>query len=185
MSICLSIDRSINHVCAVDWCTEQSPGECKLEWIQLKAEYSAGMLVKVTNGMPTRKVTESNSCPLGWKIWSPQNKADMIAVRKSTSLPADPHAVVDVIRKSNNHCTGCVGLPMNSGVSQMSSWQTLDGSAWWLSDIKHEYPNGKYGKYCYLQLKSVTTDGDITFADGKPITLVSLSCLVASFGPQT
>ena len=146
------------------FCDKGSPNECRAEAVVLKGSYSAGKLLKITNGLKISKSTDSNSCPKGWKLWSPQNQQDWQTVKDSTTIPAAPHLIVDVTRASNG-CGGCTKYPMNSGVTQQSTWKTSDGSPWWLRDTKYNEPNGDYIANCYLSIISVKAD-DITFNDG-------------------
>lgn len=151
-----------------DWCSEGSPQNCKLEWIELKGTYSASMLVKISGGLETQKSSLANSCPLGWKIFSPQSKQDWITVGKSTSLPRDPHTIVDVTRKVDG-CSKCTDYAMNSKVQQQSTWRTIDGTPWWLRDTKYIQPSGNYIARCYLNIQAVSAAGEIQFNDCKTV----------------
>ena len=148
-------------------CDPDSPATCRIETVVLRGPYSAGKLVKVTNGLKISKSTQKNSCPKGWKLWSPRSKQDWTTVLGSTTgkIPAAPHLIVDVTRATNG-CGGCTKYPMKSGVPQQSSWVTSDGSPWWLRDTKYNEPNGDYHANCYLHVYS-TKPGDVKFNDGK------------------
>ena len=117
----------------------------------------------MTNGLKISKSTDKNSCPKGWKLWSPQNKQDWKTAIASTKLPAAPHLIVDVTRPSNG-CGGCTKYAMNSGVDPQSSWVTSDGSPWWLRDTKYNEPNGDYKANCYMEIQNVHPD-NVEFND--------------------
>ena len=95
----------------------------------------------VSNGLRVKKSTDPNSCPSGWKIWSPRNKNDWIIVynalgRNKGNYPFKPYLLIDITRNQNG-CGGCTSHAMKSGVTQQSSWGTSDGSAWWLRDTTY------------------------------------------------
>ena len=140
-------------------CASGSPKNCKVEHVQVTG-YSAGGLVKVTSGKKVKKSTEANSCPTGWKIWSPRNKNDWTLVYNALgknihNYPRGPHLIVDVTRDANG-CGGCGDYAMKSGVSEQSTWRTTDGSDWWLRDTKYHEPSGDYDANCYLGVEHVT-----------------------------
>ena len=156
----------LQHCTAIGaYCRAGSPSNCQITAIPLTNAYSAGKLVQVTNGLKISKSTQTNSCPNGWKLWSPQSKEDWKTAIASTKtkLPAAPHLIVDVTRPLNG-CGGCTRYAMKSGVPQQSSWVTEDGSPWWLRDSKYNEPNGDYKANCYLSISSAKPD-DITFND--------------------
>ena len=146
------------------YCRDGSDASCRVAPVVLKGMYSAGKLVKVTNGIKTSKSTMKNSCPSGWKLWSPQSKQDWTTVLASTKLPSAPHLIVDITRPSNG-CGGCTKYAMKSDSPQQSSWVTEDGSPWWLRDTKYKEPNGDYKANCYLFIYS-SNPGDVKFNDG-------------------
>ena len=150
-------------------CRNGSPANCEIEIVSVK-RYSTGSLVKVINGTEVRKSTEQSSCPAGWKIWSPHNKADWTAVyealgKKTKNYPQKPGLIVDVTREYNG-CGGCSNFPMNSRVVQQSSWKTTDGSAWWLRDTAYKEPRGSYIENCYLHVKDANPN-NVQFKHGK------------------
>ena len=125
--------------------------------------------MKISNGLRVKKSTEQNSCPVGWKIWAPRNKADWTSVYNAlghniNNYPKKPHLLVDVTRNSNG-CGGCTKFAMKSRVKQQRSWRTEDGSAWWLRDTKYNEPNGDYKPNCYLHVYDVNPD-NVRFNDG-------------------
>ena len=125
--------------------------------------------MKISNGLRVKKSTEQNSCPVGWKIWAPRNKADWTSVYNAlghniNNYPRKPHLLVDVTRGANG-CGGCTKFAMKSGVKQQSSWRTEDGSAWWLRDTKYNEPNGDYQANCYLHVYDVDPN-NVRFNDG-------------------
>ena len=161
----LTCARVVNHHAAsgTDPCEAYSDARCRVEPIVLKGQYSAGQLVKVTHGLRASNSTSNNSCPTGWKLWSPRSKEDWQTAIASTTLPAAPFLLVDVTRSSDG-CGGCTDHAMKSGVAQQSSWVTSDGSPWWLRDTKYTEPNGDYKANCYLEIKSTNPD-DLEFND--------------------
>ena len=149
-------------------CAAGSPSSCKVTNVPVSG-YSAGDLIRVSNGLKVSKSTEKNSCPSEWKIWSPRNKNDWTLVynalgKKTSNYPAKPHLIVDVTRSANG-CGGCKEYAMKSTVSQQSSWKTSDGSAWWLRDTKYSEPNGDYHANCFLWITKVDPN-DVQFNDG-------------------
>ena len=115
--------------------------------------------MRITNGLEVSKSIQPNSCPSGWKIWSPRNKNDWALVynalgKSIDNYPRKPLLIVDVTRNANG-CGGCKNYPMNSNAPQQSSWKTKDGSAWWLRDTKFNQPDGDYKANCYLSIDNV------------------------------
>merc|ERR1712187_1030275 len=87
------------------------------------------------------------------------------AMKKNiANYPRKPHLIVDVTRPANG-CGGCTKYAMKSGVSQQGSWQTTDGSNWWLRDGKYNEPNGDYHANCYLHVYDVNPN-NVRFNDG-------------------
>merc|ERR1712187_525840 len=153
---------------ATDICGPSSPSNCKVTKLDVPG-YSAGLVVRVDNGRAVRRSTEKHSCPKGFKIWSPRNKNDFTAVynamkKNIANYPRKPHLIVDVTRPANG-CGGCTKYAMKSGVSQQGSWQTTDGSNWWLRDAKYNEPNGDYHANCYLHIYDVNPN-NVRFNDG-------------------
>merc|ERR1711959_381048 len=149
-------------------CRSGSPSNCKVSNLNVKG-YSPGGLVRIHNGRRVRKSTETDSCPNGWKVWSPRNKNDWTLVynkmgKNINNYPKKPHFIVDVTRPANG-CGGCTKYAMKSGVGQQGSWRTKDGSAWWLRDSKYNEPNGDYHANCYLHVYDVNPN-NVRFNDG-------------------
>ena len=160
-------DNSPCNMLGAPKCLKGSPKTCKVQTIAVR-NYSPGGLIKITNGLKVSKISEQNSCPIGWKIWSPRNKADWTAVYRALgsnirNYPRKPHLIVDVTRNANG-CGGCTKFGMNSGVKQQSSWKTSDDSAWWLRDTKYNEPNGDYRPNCYMTVNNVDPN-DVRFND--------------------
>jgi len=134
-----------------------SPAGCQCELVELQGDYSAGHIVRCDNCLDVHRSTEQNSCPSGWKIFSPRDKEDYDTIRASVDMSRhsgtlhQPNLIVDVTR-SENGCGGCTGAAMNSNVEAQSSWRTSDGSPWWLRDEAFGEPNGDYHANCYLWL---------------------------------
>merc|ERR1712110_922944 len=149
-------------------CATGSPGNCKITVI-LQKGYSPGPLIRVFNGIKVKKSTEKDSCPTGWKIWSPRNKKDWTLVynvmgKNIKNYPQKPHLLVDVTRPANS-CGGCTKYAMKSSSAYQASWKTKDGSAWWLRDAKYNEPNGDYHANCYLHVYDVNPN-NVRFNDG-------------------
>merc|ERR1712019_326023 len=149
-------------------CRAGSPSNCKTSTIKVPG-YSAGNLLRVHNGRRVRKSTETDSCPTGYKIWSPRNKADRTRMynalgKNIKNYPKKPHFIVDVTRPANG-CGGCTKYAMKSSTAQQGSWRTKDGSAWWLRDAKYNEPNGDYHANCYLHIYDVNPN-NVRFNDG-------------------
>ena len=126
--------------------------------------------MRISNGLKVSKSTDKNSCPSGWKIWSPRNKNDWTIVynamgKNLKNYPQKPHLIVDVTRPADK-CGGCTGSAMKSTTPQQRSWTTTDGSAWWLRDSRFNEPNGDYQANCYLQLYDVNPN-NVGFNDYK------------------
>merc|ERR1711907_205909 len=131
--------------------------------------YSPGGLLLVTNGHLVHRSTETNSCPDGWKIFSPRNKQDWETVASAVTINQlkSPYAIVDITSPNNGCGEGCTAHPMNSDNSiQGNYWKTRDGSKWWLRSTKYGEPNGDYTANCYMQLHSIDDPNAITFNDG-------------------
>merc|ERR1712032_1570772 len=148
-------------------CASGSSGSCKITPLKTPG-YSAGLVVRVSNGIRVRKSTEKNSCPDGFKIWSPRNKNDWIKVynamgKNINNYPKKPHLIVDVTRPANS-CGGCTKYAMKSTTAQQGSWRTKDGSPWWLRDTKYNEPNGDYHANCYLHVYDVNPN-NVKFND--------------------
>merc|ERR1719271_881759 len=149
-------------------CAAGSASSCKVTTIKTP-KYSAGnTILKVTGGRRVKKSTDKNSCPTGYKIWSPRNKNDWTivynAMKKSyNNYPRKPHLIIDVTRAANK-CGGCNKYAMKSGVSQQAAWKTSDGSKWWLRDARYNEPNGDYHANCYLHVSNVNPN-DVRFND--------------------
>jgi hypothetical protein len=144
---------------------EGSPKSCKCERITMNGYYSAGPIVKCTDCLDVRKSTQTNSCPAGTKIFSPQTKGDWKTFIDSAEPLKAPHFIIDVTRPQNG-CAGCTRYPMNSGERRQKSWVTSDGSPWWLRDTKYDQPSGDYRANCYMALRTpLTNPNHVTFND--------------------
>merc|ERR1712187_610447 len=149
-------------------CGPGSPSNCKISQISVPG-YSPGQLVRVDNGRRVRRSTEADSCPTGWKIWSPRNKNDWTIVynalgKNIARYPRTHHLLVDVTRPANG-CGGCTRYPMRYATAQQRSWRTTDGSQWWLRDSRYNEPNGDYHANCYLHIYDVNPN-NVRFNDG-------------------
>ena len=119
-----------------------------------------GGLLQITNGLKVSQSNHKDSCPAGWKIWSPRNKQDWTAVYNAMgnnikNYPRAPNLIVDVTSGASG-CGGCKYYAMRSNVSEQGSWwKTSDGSPWWLRDTPFGEPNGDYWANRYLGISGV------------------------------
>lgn len=141
-------------------CKDGSPDGCACELLDVQG-YSAGVVVRCENGLMVSKSTDTDSCPIGFKIFSPQDRADvdLLAPYMTRHTPEgrkvhSPHLLVDVTRPEDG-CGGCTGAAMNSNTPAQASWRTQDGSPWWLADAPFGEPNGDYHANCYLYIHEV------------------------------
>jgi len=144
-----------------------SPRGTKCARVALNGAYSAGGLVKITNGWDARRSNDRNSCPDGTKLWAPRNKADWRTFLGSAGPLRAPHWIVDVTRPQNG-CGGCTGNAMNSQNKNQRTWKTSDGSPWWLRSSRLSEPNGDYHANCYLDLwhGKPRNENYVSFNDG-------------------
>ena len=149
-------------------CGECSPVDCTASIVPSTAGYSAGPLVLIENGRDVHKSSEMNSCPNGYKIWSPRNKNDWTVVWRAMkasfdNYPRNPSLIIDVTNPVNSAAPYGV---MKSGQG-MQTWQTTDGSDWWLRDERHISHSHNYLGYflgrwsssytpnCYMNITQV------------------------------
>ena len=121
--------------------------------------YSAGKVVRVSHGLSVSKRTDINSCPDGYKIWSPRNKNDWEIVwealgKNAANFPKKNHVIIDVTKPNDNACSACTGA-MKSSNPKQNEWRTSDGSAWWLRDTAHANPLSSYTADCYMAVQNV------------------------------
>ena len=150
-------------------CRNGSPAGCKVKALSTPG-YSAGAVVRVWNGLPVSKKTDENSCPEGYKIWSPRNKNDWEIVWRAlgknvANYPNKNHVIVDVTKPRDNACVECAG-PMKSGNPKQNEWRTSDGSAWWLRDTPYNYKMSSYKTDCYIGLQKLNPD-DVQFGSAQ------------------
>jgi hypothetical protein len=142
-----------------------SPRSCKCRRVVINGHYSAGAVVKCTNGRTVRRADERNSCPQGTKIFAPATRADWKSFLDSAKPLRAPHWIIDVTRPQNG-CGGCTRSPMNSRNSRQKSWQTTDGAPWWLRSTRYNEPNGDYTANCFMDLwRTPPNENSITFND--------------------
>ena len=152
---------SRNHARIVGTCGPESPANCIATDINART-YSAGHLVRVTNGIRVSRVDQKNSCPIGYKIWSPRSRHDWSAVYNALgqnirNYPRQPHLIVDVTRALDK-CDTCDTTAMKSSAAHTSWWRTSDGSPWWLRDSVFPQPSDEYRANCYLSVYDVYPD---------------------------
>jgi len=145
-----------------------SPKGAKCRRVMLNGYYSAGGLVKCTNGFDVYKSLQKNSCPRGTKIFSPMTRNDWRTFLASADDLRAPNWIIDVTRPANS-CGGCTGNPMNSKNRNQKSWKTSDGSPWWLRSTQFSEPNGDYSANCYLDLwhGKPRNENSVSFNDGR------------------
>ena len=119
MYVCLS--DSIRNQPAVK-CAAGSPQDCAASVLSVPGYSAGGTLMRISNGLKVSKSTEQNSCPSGWKIWSPRNKNDWTLVynalgQDTANYPKSPILIVDVTRNANG-CGWCTDYAMNSKVEE-------------------------------------------------------------------
>ena len=104
--------------------------------------------------MEVSRSTDKNSCPPGYKIWSPRNKMDwqIVYIALGKDLSNYPNnTIVDVTHPYDNYCPGCKDNAMKSTNANIGTlWRTSDGSDWWLRDTKFREPSGDYSSNCYI-----------------------------------
>ena len=121
--------------------------------------YSTGQVLRVSNGLRVRKAGQKNSCPAGYKIWSPRSKEDWIIVfnalgQNIDNYPRKPDLIVDVTRPLDK-CNGCDTNAMKSTAAHEDWWTTSDDSPWWLRDSVFHEPSDGYRANCYLSVYDV------------------------------
>merc|ERR1712032_438412 len=150
-------------------CSSGSPSNCKLQHVKAPG-YSAGTVFKVTGGRRIRRSTDKDSCPAGFKLWSPRNKNDWTIIfnamgKNIKNYPRKPHLLIDITKSSNGNNAAGRNYVMKSSVAQQKPWKTKDDSAWWLRDAKYNEPNGDYHANCYLHIYDVNPN-NVRFNDG-------------------
>ena len=154
--------RKCTHI--IGTCGPGSPSDCvanPVRGTELK-KYSAGRLVMIKNGLQVNKVNQQNSCPIGYKIWSPRSKNDWLAVYNALGqsidrYPQKPNLIVDVSRALDK-CDTCDTTVMRGTVVHENWWRTTDGSPWWLRDSIFEQPSDQYRANCFLSVYDVQPD---------------------------
>lgn len=144
-----------------------SPRSCKCSKVDLTGRYSPGTLIKCLECTEVRKTTQKNSCPTGFKLFSPRSRQDWKTFLSSTGPLRAPNFIIDVTRPSNG-CGGCTGHAMRSTQPQQATWRTSDRSSWWLRSTPYSEPNGDYHANCYMDLWRTphNTENNIQFNDG-------------------
>jgi hypothetical protein len=139
----------------------------------MTGSYSPGDLVKCGSPdapcLDVYRSHDTNSCPVGTKLWSPRSRLDWDTVLASTfeqgahdpasanTHPRSPDFIFDVTRADNS----APNAPLNSATSDQNGlpmhrrWMTSDGSAWWLHESWPDYSadaNTNYVANCYMNL---------------------------------
>jgi len=143
-----------------------SPSGCVCNKVELSGKYSARVLLRCENCLDVYRANDKNSCPIGTKIFAPASREDWKTFIASAKSLRNPHWIIDVTRPQNG-CGGCTGHAMNSAVAAQATWQTADGSPWWLRSTRYNEPNGDYHANCYLDLwQSPANENAVTWNDG-------------------
>jgi len=139
-----------------------SPPACSCTLVDLQGEYSAGPVVRCENCFDVYRSTDQNSCPSGFKLYSPASAEDWAVLGASTHMDslANPFSIIDITRSANG-CGGCTGAAMNSDSPEQSSWTTSDGSPWSLRSDPFGEPNGDYTANCYLHVWAFETNAPL------------------------
>jgi len=141
-----------------------SPEACSCKQITLTGKYSAGALIKCTNCLEVSKSTQTNSCPLGTKIFSPRTREDWRTFIASATPLRSPDWIIDVTQAQDG-CPGCSKHAMNSHTPALATWMTSDRSPWFLRSSPYAEPTGDYKANCYLKLLSADSEDSVTFND--------------------
>jgi hypothetical protein len=133
---------------------------CTCTKVSLASDYLGGDIVKCMGCMDVFRSKETNSCPVGTKIFSPQSRADWEAVLTSIGdieTVKAPNWIVDVTCPMGT----CVPTPSSEAqeaivprVSFRERWVTADGSPWWQRAEGHEGYEVTGGGHCenFLEL---------------------------------
>jgi len=141
-----------------------SPDGCTCKLVTLNGKYSAGALIKCTGCNRVSKSMQTNSCPVGTKLFSPRSREDWKTFIASAAPLRSPHWIIDVTQAQKG-CGGCTKAAMNSNVPAQATWRTADNSPWFLRSTRHSEPNGDYYANCYLNVGSAASEDSVTFND--------------------
>jgi len=145
-----------------------SPPSCTCKKIAIVGSYSAGEIVKCEKCWDVSKSLDINSCPNGYKIFSPSSRADWKVALDSILTPVrNPSFIVDVTRPQDG-CGGCTQHAMNSGTPAQATWGTSDHTPWWLMAEPYSQPSkgGDYKANCYMDFwRDAVNPNAIHFAD--------------------
>ena len=106
------------------------------------------------------KSTDPNSCPYGYKIWSPRTEKDWMIVYDAmgTSItnkkkyPSEPYLIVDVTKPLNDSCAKeTCKIDQMKSTNPKNEFRTSDGSAWWI-DCGELHLTSAYTANCYLNI---------------------------------
>ena len=80
-------------------CRPGSSSSCVATPVTNAKGYSAGQVVRIINGVRINRADDENSCPTGYKIWSPRNKKDWTIVYNALgqnigNYPRNPDLIV-------------------------------------------------------------------------------------------
>lgn len=151
-------------------------GACNCDDVNLQGKpWEAGQL-KLCHGncRKARRRSDDNSCPEGWKIFSPRSVSDwqtfkdldLVSPDSTWGLLNGQPLLVDVTKPESGRGSSGSG-PMNSANPQREAWSTSDGSPWWLRESYYSEPNGDYFGSCYLAVGEIVDVHSIKFNDWK------------------
>ena len=130
-------------------CEQGSPAGCFAKAITFG---SGGKLVHIQGGLPVTKSNQVNSCPAGWKIFSPKSEEEWKSICQNTTGLCDGTIfTVDVTKDSDGG--SYTSKVMQSENFAEAEWKTSDGSDWWLRNTSYSEPNGDYTASCFLTLQ--------------------------------
>lgn len=179
MHICNHISCSTSNILVRCGNWKASPVNCTGTVVPGTDGYSAGQIVRIRDGMQVSRSTDKDSCPPGYKIWSPRNQKDWKIVWNALGKSKNNYpnnTVIDVTHPYDNYCPGCNDYPMNSNdgnIGKGKLWRTSDGTDWWLRDSKFSEPSGDYSANCYITVTNPVPDNlqfndyDCSTLDGK------------------
>jgi len=145
-----------------------SPDSCDCTAVVLSGTYTKGALVKCTGCIDVYKSIETNSCPVGTKIFSPQSRTDWETVVDSTELDAlkQPHFIFDVTCPEDICTQNIMDSVTGAEESLRMRWSTADGSPWWLKSTAYERnAESHYMANCFMRMTEYPDEDHLTFEE--------------------